>query len=150
MEQIRPQSRIMVMGVGGCGGNAVSYLGPDDLPEMVTTVALNTDVAALADCHAGECLALGPQTTRGYGAGSDPEVGRDACIESEEALQVLLQQADILFLVAGLGGGTGTGPVQSWRGWHVSISFRVLLLPHCRLSLRGRSAVNTLKPGWRR
>jgi cell division protein FtsZ len=105
---VRPRGRTVVLGVGGAGCNAVARMlstwaeGPD-------AVALNTDTQALAACTVPRCVQIGPRTTQGLGAAGDPQAGRLAAEESMPALHEVLGGADIVFLVAGLGGGTGTG-----------------------------------------
>jgi cell division protein FtsZ len=99
---------IKVLGVGGAGGNAVSHLSGHSMVD-VELAALNTDLAALAQCRASTKLVLGSKSSRGLGAGGDPERGRQAAEEDLEAIRKLCANTDVLFVVAGLGGGTGTG-----------------------------------------
>ncbi|MDN2452492.1 cell division protein FtsZ [Lactobacillus sp. UCMA15818] len=99
---------IKVIGVGGAGGNAVNRMIADDVKGVEFIVA-NTDVQALASSKAETKIQLGPKLTRGLGAGSNPEVGDKAAQESEEALAESLKGADMIFVTAGMGGGTGTG-----------------------------------------
>ena len=99
---------IKVIGVGGCGGNAVERM----LSEAMTGVdfiAANTDRQALESLNAPTVLQLGAVTTKGLGAGADPEVGRAAAAEDREKIQHALDGADMVFITAGMGGGTGTG-----------------------------------------
>ena len=108
LEPIKKTLTLKVLGVGGAGCNAVSHiarLGLDD----VEFVVMNTDAAALEQCPVTKKLALGVQLTRGLGAGGDPERGRAAAEEDKDKLRALCQGVDVLFVVAGLGGGTGTG-----------------------------------------
>lgn len=100
--------RIKVLGVGGAGCNAVTHLAREPLAG-VSFAALNTDAAALAQSTIAQQRVLGAQTTRGLGAGGDPERGRAAAEEDAAALRSLCEGADIVVLVAGLGGGTGAG-----------------------------------------
>jgi cell division protein FtsZ len=99
---------IKVLGVGGAGGNAVSHLAQQDLSGM-HFAALNTDAAALAKSAVPTKLVLGAKAARGLGAGGDPARGRAAAVEAEAEIRALCQGADVVFLIAGLGGGTGTG-----------------------------------------
>ncbi|MBM3847121.1 MAG: cell division protein FtsZ, partial [Verrucomicrobia bacterium] len=100
--------RIRVLGVGGAGCNAVEQMAALPL-EGVDYTVLNTDQAALQRItHANRQL-LGPQTTRGLGAGGEPERGRKAAEEDAQMLRQLCDGADLVFIVAGMGGGTGTG-----------------------------------------
>ena len=99
---------IKVVGVGGGGGNAVNRMIDNDVKGVVF-VAVNTDAQDLKDSKADIRIQIGARLTRGLGAGADPEVGRNAAIESEEDLREHLMGTDLVFITAGLGGGTGTG-----------------------------------------
>ncbi|RMC39857.1 cell division protein FtsZ [Lactobacillus sp. ESL0236] len=99
---------IKVIGVGGAGGNAVNRM-IDDGVQGVSFVAANTDVQALNSNKADNKIQLGPKLTRGLGAGSHPEVGQKAAEESEQTIEDSLKGADMIFITAGMGGGTGTG-----------------------------------------
>ena len=100
--------RISVIGVGGCGGNTVNLLADHNLPAHVSTMAMNTDAKALQQSRV-ETLQLGRELTRGLGAGAEAETGRSAAEESEQDIRACLQGADLCFITAGMGGGTGTG-----------------------------------------
>ncbi len=97
-----------VVGVGGAGGNAVNRMIDENL-EGVEFVAINTDSQALKNCNAHIRLQVGRKLTRGLGAGARPEVGRQAITENEEEVRKALEGADLVFVTAGMGGGTGTG-----------------------------------------
>ena len=99
---------IKVIGVGGCGGNAVDHM-IDKGVEGVEFISANTDAQALRRCAAKVQLQLGAGITKGLGAGANPEVGRKAALEDRERLAEAIAGADMLFLTAGMGGGTGTG-----------------------------------------
>ena len=99
---------IKVIGVGGGGGNAINRM-IDEGVAGVEFIAANTDVQALSSSKAETVIQLGPKLTRGLGAGGQPEVGRKAAEESEEVLTNTLQGADMVFITAGMGGGSGTG-----------------------------------------
>ena len=99
---------IKVIGVGGAGGNAVNRMIEDDVRGVEFIVA-NTDVQALKSSRAETKIQLGPKLTRGLGAGSNPDTGNKAAQESEEAISEALEGADMVFVTAGMGGGTGTG-----------------------------------------
>ncbi len=99
---------IKVVGVGGGGGNAVNRMIDAGL-KGVEFIAVNTDAQALLMSDADVKLDLGRQLTRGLGAGSDPEVGRQAAEEHREEIEEVLKGADMVFITAGKGGGTGTG-----------------------------------------
>ncbi|NWF81355.1 MAG: cell division protein FtsZ [Chloroflexi bacterium] len=100
--------KIRVVGVGGAGGNVIDGLAAERIP-AVDTLALNTDRQALEAGRASHRLALGETLTRGLGAGGDPRVGRQAAEESVALLHERLRGADMVFIAAGMGGGTGTG-----------------------------------------
>lgn len=101
-------ANIKVIGVGGGGTNAVNRMIEADL-QGVQFVAMNTDGQALQASNASHRLQLGSKLTRGLGAGSDPDVGQKASEESREEIRGLLEGADMVFVTAGMGGGTGTG-----------------------------------------
>jgi cell division protein FtsZ len=99
---------IKVIGVGGGGGNAVANMVRAGV-EGVEFIAANTDAQVLAKTGARTLLQLGPTITKGLGAGANPEVGRQAAMEDRERIQEVIRGADMLFITAGMGGGTGTG-----------------------------------------
>ncbi len=101
-------AKIKVIGVGGGGGNAINTMVAARL-EGVEFIAANTDVQALAANRAGVKLQLGRSASRGLGAGANPDVGRQAALEEREAIAAALEGADMVFVTAGMGGGTGTG-----------------------------------------
>ncbi len=101
-------AKIKVIGVGGGGGNAVNRMIAANL-RGIEFIAANTDLQALSKCRAPLKMQLGRQVTRGLGAGADPEIGRKAALEDTEQILELLDGADMIFLTAGMGGGTGTG-----------------------------------------
>src|SRR5580658_11262099 len=101
-------ARIKVIGVGGGGGNAVNRMIAARL-EGVEFIAANTDVQALKLSQAPVKLQLGVRLTSGLGAGANPDVGRRAALEDSEKIIEALEGADMVFVTAGLGGGTGTG-----------------------------------------
>ena len=101
-------ARIKVIGVGGGGGNAVNRMVRAGLPGVEFIVA-NTDVQALQQSVAPIKVQLGEKLTKGLGAGADPEIGRAAALEDTERLLEVLDGADMVFVTAGMGGGTGTG-----------------------------------------
>ena len=101
-------AKIKVIGVGGGGGNAVNRM-IDARLRGIEFIAANTDVQALSACRAPTKVQIGQQLTRGLGAGADPEIGRKAALEDTDRLLELLDGADMVFLTAGLGGGTGGG-----------------------------------------
>jgi cell division protein FtsZ len=101
-------ARMKVIGVGGAGGNAVNRMVDEDL-EGVEFISANTDAQALKNSRSQVTIQLGKKLTRGLGAGARPEIGRQAISESEEEVRKALDGADLVFITAGMGGGTGTG-----------------------------------------
>ncbi|HLL00417.1 MAG TPA: cell division protein FtsZ [Myxococcaceae bacterium] len=107
-EQNKQAAKIRVVGVGGAGCNAVNTMILAEL-DRVDFIAANTDVQALAANKAPTRLQLGQTLTKGLGAGANPEMGREAALESREQIAAVLEGADMVFVTAGMGGGTGTG-----------------------------------------
>ena len=105
-QELKP--RILVFGIGGAGGNAVNNMMLKNL-EGAEFIAANTDAQALQQSNAQTKLQLGLKRTQGLGAGAKPEVGNDAAIESTEQIADILDGANLCFITAGMGGGTGTG-----------------------------------------
>ena len=105
---MHPFARIKVVGVGGAGNNAINRM-IDAGVEGVEFIAVNTDAQVLFDSQADVKINIGKGTTRGLGAGANPDVGEKAAQESSEELKSVLEGADMVFITCGLGGGTGTG-----------------------------------------
>lgn len=103
-----PSAVIKVVGVGGGGGNAVEHMVLQSI-EGVDFICANTDAQALKKSSARTTLQLGCDVTKGLGAGANPDVGREAAMEDRARIQELLAGADMVFITAGMGGGTGTG-----------------------------------------
>lgn len=101
-------AKLKVVGVGGGGGNAINSMIERGL-EGCEFIAVNTDAQALSKNHAPHKIQVGKELTRGLGAGANPEVGRDASLEDREEIAEVLGEADMVFVTAGMGGGTGTG-----------------------------------------
>ena len=99
---------IKVLGIGGGGGNAVQHMVQNSI-EGVEFICANTDAQALKNTQAKTVLQLGANMTKGLGAGANPEVGRQAAMEDRERIEEIINGADMLFITAGMGGGTGTG-----------------------------------------
>jgi cell division protein FtsZ len=108
VDDVPPNAVIKVIGVGGGGGNAVKHMIENSV-EGVEFVCANTDAQALKDVDARLALQLGNSMTKGLGAGANPEVGRHAAMEDRERIAEILEGADMVFIAAGMGGGTGTG-----------------------------------------
>jgi cell division protein FtsZ len=106
---MQPQEAVIkVVGVGGCGGNAVDHMIEAGV-QGVEFICANTDAQALKRNRASVQLQLGAGVTKGLGAGANPDIGRQAAVEDRERIIELIEGADMLFLTAGMGGGTGTG-----------------------------------------
>jgi cell division protein FtsZ len=108
IEKLAPNAVIKVIGVGGGGGNAVAHMLNANI-EGVEFVVANTDAQAMKSCGSRTHLQLGANVTKGLGAGANPEVGRQAALEDRERIEEMLEGADMVFITAGMGGGTGTG-----------------------------------------
>ena len=104
-----PQSAVIkVIGVGGGGGNAVNHMVRNNV-EGVEFICANTDAQALKKIEARTVLQLGSAITKGLGAGTNPDIGRQAAMEDRERIAEVLEGADMVFITTGMGGGTGTG-----------------------------------------
>ncbi len=101
---------IKVIGVGGGGGNAVNHMADSHI-EGVEFICANTDAQALRKLQVSTIIQLGVELTKGLGAGTNPEIGRQAAQENKDRIKEALQGADMVFLTAGMGGGTGTGAI---------------------------------------
>lgn len=102
-------ARIKVIGVGGGGSNMINHILRSGAHDQVELIAANTDSQALDGCASSSRIQLGNKLTKGLGAGMKPEVGRESAIECYDEIKEMLVDADIVFIAAGLGGGTGTG-----------------------------------------
>ena len=108
IENYAPGATIKVVGVGGGGGNAVNQMVNADI-EGVEFICVNTDAQALRNFSGKSTLQIGGSVTKGLGAGANPEVGRQAALEDRERISEMLSGSDMVFITAGMGGGTGTG-----------------------------------------
>ncbi|MEM9532646.1 MAG: cell division protein FtsZ [Pseudomonadota bacterium] len=108
MESYNQSAVIKVIGVGGGGGNAVRQMVEADI-EGVDFIVSNTDAQALKSCSVQTTIQLGANVTKGLGAGANPEIGRQSALEDRERITEVLEGADMVFITAGMGGGTGTG-----------------------------------------
>lgn len=107
-ESAAPNACMKVIGCGGAGGNAVNRMVDENL-QGVELIAANTDAQALRQSRASICIQIGKKLTRGLGAGARPEIGRQAIHENADEVTKAIQGADLVFITAGMGGGTGTG-----------------------------------------
>lgn len=108
LDGFEPVARIVVIGIGGAGNNAVNRMIDDEI-RNVEFYVLNTDKQALATSKASNRIVLGEEVTKGLGAGGDPEVGKAAAEASRDKIAAIVSGADMVFIAAGMGGGTGTG-----------------------------------------
>lgn len=108
MDNFPQNAVIKVIGVGGGGGNAIEHMVAADI-EGVEFICANTDAQALKNSSAKVTLQLGSNVTKGLGAGANPDIGRQAALEDVERIREVLAGADMVFITAGMGGGTGTG-----------------------------------------
>ena len=108
MDRDSQEAVIKVIGVGGCGGNAVAHMIEKNVGG-VEFICANTDMQALKKSTAKTILQIGADITKGLGAGAKPEIGREAALEDRERIAEMIDGADMLFIAAGMGGGTGTG-----------------------------------------
>ncbi|MEP1581428.1 MAG: cell division protein FtsZ, partial [Marinobacter sp.] len=108
VDNVQQNAVIKVVGVGGGGGNAVRHMLNSDV-EGVEFICANTDAQALTDLDARQIIQLGGNITKGLGAGANPEVGRQSALEDRDRIAESLKGADMVFITAGMGGGTGTG-----------------------------------------
>jgi cell division protein FtsZ len=108
MEKLQENAVIKVVGVGGGGGNAVEHMVAENI-DGVVFICANTDAQALLNSHAQIRMQLGDELTKGLGAGANPQIGREAAEEDREQIKEVLKGADMVFITAGMGGGTGTG-----------------------------------------
>lgn len=107
-ELATPVCKIKVIGVGGGGGNAINRMKAVDI-KSAEFISINTDLQALRMSKADIVLQIGTKITKGLGAGSDPEIGKKAAEESKDAIEEIISDANLVFVTAGMGGGTGTG-----------------------------------------
>lgn len=107
--EINRFAKIKVIGIGGAGCNALNSMISQQQIQGVEFVAVNTDAQALLTCKAPTKVQIGDQLTKGLGSGAQPEIGRQAAEESIDKLQEMVEGADMIFITAGMGGGTGTG-----------------------------------------
>ena len=108
VDNVQQNAVIKVVGVGGGGGNAVRHMLNSDV-EGVEFICANTDAQALKDLDARQIIQLGGNITKGLGAGANPEVGRQSALEDRDRIAEALSGSDMVFITAGMGGGTGTG-----------------------------------------
>ncbi len=144
---IDSRAKIKVIGVGGGGGNAINTMEADNILG-IEFIAMNTDVQALENSKADIRLQLGPELAKGLGAGANPERGREAAEESVEEIRAVIGECDMVFVTAGLGGGTGTGaaPVVARVSKELgALTVAVVTKP---FSFEGRTRMKNADKGW--
>lgn len=148
LEEIQTQEAVIkVIGVGGCGGNAIDHMIAKGMGG-VEFISINTDAQALHRNRAPIQLQIGASITKGLGAGAKPEVGRESALEDRERIIEMIDGADMLFITAGMGGGTGTGaaPVVAEVAKELGIlTVAVVTKPFAFEGKRGRAAEQGLK-----
>lgn len=148
LAEIDARAKIKVFGVGGGGGNAVNTMVESNL-QGVEFIAGNTDLQALENSKADIRLQLGPSVTKGLGAGANPELGRESAEESIEEIRKLLKDSDMVFVTAGMGGGTGTGaaPVIARVSKELgALTVGVVTKP---FAFEGRARMKNAEKGWK-
>lgn len=148
---IKPQSsslaKIKVIGVGGGGSNALNNMINNYNIEGVEFIAVNTDAAALAASQAEIKLRIGEELTRGLGSGGDPEIGRKAAEESIDLIHENIAGADMVFLTAGMGGGTGTGAAPIIAGIARNLGALTIAIVTKPFSFEGVKRTKTAEAG---
>ncbi|MDY5704592.1 MAG: cell division protein FtsZ, partial [Lachnospiraceae bacterium] len=108
-EEAQSKAKIIVIGAGGAGNNAINRMVDANMDQEVTLIGVNTDEQALSLCKAPTVLQIGAKLTKGLGAGAHPEIGEKAAEESQEDIAAAIKGANMVFVTCGMGGGTGTG-----------------------------------------
>ncbi|MFO7760567.1 MAG: cell division protein FtsZ [Thermodesulfobacteriota bacterium] len=141
------RANIKIIGIGGGGGNAINTMVKNKL-QGVEFIAVNTDLQALEQSRADVALQCGPSLTKGLGAGAKPELGREAAEESVNEIREVLKGSDMIFITAGLGGGTGTGgaPVVARIGKEIgALTVAVVTKPFI---FEGKARMKNAEQGW--
>jgi cell division protein FtsZ len=141
-----PGAKIKVIGLGGGGGNAVNRMIEHGV-EGVEFIAVNTDLQALSSSRAKTKIQIGTQLTKGLGSGGRPDVGKQAAMEDTERLIEILQGADMVFLTAGLGGGTGTGSTPIIANLAAEMDILVIAIVTLPFEFEGRVRGNQAQAG---
>lgn len=140
-------AKVKVIGIGGGGGNAINTMVSNRLAG-VEFIAANTDKQALNQSKADICLQLGPSITKGLGAGADPEMGMQAAHESVEELKNCLKGSDMVFVTAGLGGGTGTGAAPVVAKISKDLGALTVAVVTKPFAFEGKNRMNNAEDGW--
>lgn len=149
MESQQDNAVIKVVGVGGGGGNAVEHMLAERI-EGVKFICANTDAQALRNSKAEIQMQLGDALTKGLGAGANPQIGRDAAEEDREYIKEVLQGADMVFITAGMGGGTGTGAAPVFAEVAKSLGILTVAVVTKPFSFEGKQRALAAEEGMRR
>lgn len=149
MESQQDNAVIKVVGVGGGGGNAVEHMLAERI-EGVKFICANTDAQALRNSKAEIQMQLGDELTKGLGAGANPQIGRDAAEEDREYIKEVLQGADMVFITAGMGGGTGTGAAPVFAEVAKSLGILTVAVVTKPFSFEGKQRALAAEEGMRR
>lgn len=141
------RAKIKVIGVGGGGGNAVNTMVESKMLG-VEFIAANTDCQALENSKADVRLQIGPAVTKGLGAGANPEKGRESAEESIEEIKRLLKDSDMVFVTAGMGGGTGTGAAPVVARVAKELGALTVAVTTKPFVFEGRSRMRNAEAGW--
>lgn len=146
MDTCQQNAVIKVVGIGGGGGNAVEHMMAGHI-EGVEFICANTDAQALKNSSANTIIQLGENITRGLGAGANPEVGRRAAEEDREKIRTALAGADMVFIAAGMGGGTGTGAAPVFAQVAKELGILTVAITTKPFSFEGRMRLQTAEQG---
>lgn len=149
MEGQQDNAVIKVVGVGGGGGNAVEHMVAENI-DGVEFICANTDAQALKNSNAKIHIQLGEQLTKGLGAGANPQIGRDAAEEDRERIKEVLQGADMVFITAGMGGGTGTGAAPIFAEVAKELNILTVAVVTKPFSFEGKQRALAAEEGMRR
>lgn len=146
LDTCKQNAVIKVVGIGGGGGNAIEHMMAGHI-EGVEFICANTDSQALKNSSANTIIQLGETITRGLGAGANPEVGRRAAEEDREKIRTVLNGADMVFLAAGMGGGTGTGAAPVFAQVAKELGVLTVAVTTKPFSFEGRMRLQTAEQG---
>lgn len=149
MENQQDNAVIKVIGVGGGGGNAVEHMVSENI-DGVEFICANTDSQALKKSNAKILMQLGEQLTKGLGAGANPQIGREAAEEDRERIKEALQGADMIFITAGMGGGTGTGAAPIFAEVAKELGILTVAVVTKPFSFEGKQRAVAAEEGMRR
>lgn len=146
LEQAVLKERVKIVGVGGGGNNALDHIIRTGT-SGVEFLAVNTDANCLDKCLSVEKLILGEKLTKGHGAGGKPEVGEQAALESRDAIRDCLKGCDMVYLAAGMGGGTGTGALPVIAGIAKELGILTVSVVTKPFTFEGKRRINYAEQG---